>query len=232
MSGFGKIRNYLMQQHTVWVICGVILLLFDIFLLVSFFSYFFSGMSDQSAIEHVSLSETGISAETEIRGQAGMLGGRMSQFLIDRCFGVPALLLIPLLGITALRITGFYRFNVTKCFLKYTIPMLWASVLLSKVPGLWTAGLLHFHVGGIFGENAANWIIKYIGGIGLALLLLTVFILYMVAVRKEKSIKVIHQVLGPHQPKHAGKKDEPDVNDDGTPEPEDEEDVDEEPEDG
>ena len=81
------------KGETVHFIIGLLCVIFGVYMLLAFSSFFFTGGNDQSILSHPNpgeLLETG----NRIQNYAGARGAQLSQFLINDCFGISAYFII------------------------------------------------------------------------------------------------------------------------------------------
>ncbi|MGE5355825.1 MAG: DNA translocase FtsK 4TM domain-containing protein [Deltaproteobacteria bacterium] len=154
-------------------ITGILLILVSFYLLIAFTSYFISWKVDQDKVLKFS-TDMLFNNELTVSNWLGRLGALVSNAFIYWGFGVPSLLFVLIffrLGFVILFRKSFSSFLVflTNCF--YIIAF--SSVLLS-----YFLGQQEFSWGGAFGTSVNQWMVKFIGSVGLLLLL--IFILAVV----------------------------------------------------
>ena len=78
-----------MKGESIHFALGLLMVIFGVYLLLAFTSFFFTGGADQSLLEH---PEPGELARTnnQIQNVAGPRGAQLAQFLINGCFGISA----------------------------------------------------------------------------------------------------------------------------------------------
>ena len=172
-----------LKSETALFVIGLLCVIFGVYMILAFISFFFTGGNDQSILAHPrggELLETG----NGIQNYAGTRGAQLAQFLINGCFGLPAFLIVVFLVVAGMKLMKAYSFNLTRWFLACATAMIWASVTLGFAFG--TAFSDSFiYPGGLHGYRISLWLQSQIGAPGLALLLLAVAVLFGVAVSRK-----------------------------------------------
>ncbi len=153
-------------------IVGLFVACFGFYLLISFISFISTGIADQSLVEH-----TAQGSLPPVDNAGGEGGARISDFLINGCFGVGSFVIIFWLFSIALKLlVGRPRFKTVD----FTIKCLIALIAISVLGGLMTiaSGTL-YDWGGAHGRVVNEFIIGYLGWPGaiiLCVFLLGVFV--------------------------------------------------------
>ena len=84
LSFFGKVAA-LFRSETVHFVIGLVLVIFSVYLLLAFSSFFFTGAADQSIIDGGSAQEL-ISTNNGVKNYAGSRGAQLASYLINDCF--------------------------------------------------------------------------------------------------------------------------------------------------
>lgn len=182
------------KGETIHFIIGLLCVIFGVYMLLAFSSFFFTGGNDQSILSHPDpgeLLETG----NRIQNYAGARGAQLSQFLINDCFGIPAYFIIVFLVVAGMKLMKAYEFKLWKWFVSCTALMVWFSVTLGfAFGGAFENSFLY--PGGLHGYNASQWICSQIGAPGLILILLVTGILIAIFFTKE-TIGVVRKAFHP-----------------------------------
>lgn len=182
------------KGETIHFIIGLLCVIFGVYMLLAFSSFFFTGGNDQSILSHPDpgeLLETG----NRIQNYAGTRGAQLSQFLINDCFGIPAYFIIVFLVVAGMKLMKAYEFKLWKWFVSCTALMVWFSVTLGfAFGGAFENSFLY--PGGLHGYNASQWICSQIGAPGLILVLLVTGILIAIFFTKE-TIGVVRKAFHP-----------------------------------
>ena len=193
------------KGETVHFIIGLLCVIFGVYMLLAFSSFFFTGGNDQSILSHPNpgeLLETG----NRIQNYAGARGAQLSQFLINDCFGISAYFIIAFLIVAGMKLMKAYEFNLWKWFVSCTALMIWFSITLGFAFG----GVLEdsfLYPGGLHGYNVSQWICSQVGASGLILILLVTGILIGVFFTKG-TIDVVRKAFRPSLPRRNKEKDE------------------------
>ena len=96
LSFLGKVAA-LFRSETVHFVIGLVLVIFSVYLLLAFTSFFFTGAADQSIIDGGSAQEL-ISTNNGVKNYAGSRGAQLASYLINDCFGVSSFLILVFLA--------------------------------------------------------------------------------------------------------------------------------------
>jgi S-DNA-T family DNA segregation ATPase FtsK/SpoIIIE len=146
-------------------VIGSFLLLFSLFLLVSFISFFFNWQEDQSIISQF--------ADKTVQGEnlLGKVGANLSHYCIYNGFGLGAFIIPYLLFITGL--FWLLKTKLSKLIISYNwglLGMLWISVSLGFINK--SVSLLS----GVIGFEINEYLQLFIGKTGLGIILLFLFL--------------------------------------------------------
>ncbi|MDD3721985.1 MAG: DNA translocase FtsK 4TM domain-containing protein [Lutibacter sp.] len=165
---FQGIKSFFENRLT-QTILGLFLMLFALFLVASFVSFLFNWQEDQSQLSNFA------DKEVSVKNLLGKIGASMSEFLINKGFGIAAIYLPVLLFFTGLliffkgglkRIRKFWGWGI--------LGMIWLSITLGFL--LPNNPLL----GGVVGYELNNYIQQFLGKTGLFLSLLFLLVSYLV----------------------------------------------------
>lgn len=189
----GKTWTVLKSETTSFII-GLLCVIFGVYMLLAFSSFFFTGGNDQSILTHPNPSEL-LETGNRIQNYAGARGAQLAQFLINDCFGFSAYCIIIFLVVAGMKLMKAYQFRIRNWFLGCATVMIWFSVTLGFAFG----GLMEdsfIYPGGLHGYNVSRWICSQIGTPGLILVLLAVAILFGVALTQQ-TMGVVRKALHP-----------------------------------
>lgn len=189
-----RFSNFLKNETTHFVI-GLISVIFAVYLLLAFTSFFFTGAADQSILDNQQPGEL-MQTANHVKNYAGARGAQLAEFLINECFGLAAYFIILFLAIMGMKLMKAYQFRVWKWFMSCSILLIWFSVTLGFVFN-GPFGDSFIYPGGLHGYNVSNWLISQIGMPGLALLLLITAVLFFVYLSRE-TIQVVRKALRPN----------------------------------
>ena len=154
------------QTHTVF---GLFLILFSLFLVIAFFSFFFSWQADQSTLTQFA------DKTVATKNLLGKVGAKLSHFFIYDGFGLAAFI-IPLL----LFISGLYWLfkipfkKVVKTWNWGILFMLWFTIAFGFLPN----SLVVF--AGVIGVEINEYLQTFLGKTGLALVLAFLLLTYII----------------------------------------------------
>ena len=189
-----KIKAFLKSETTHFVV-GLISVIFSVYLLLAFTSFFFTGAADQSILDNQypdELMQTG----NQIKNYAGARGAQISEYLINNCFGLAAYFIILFLAVFGMKLMKAYQFRIWKWFMSCTVLMIWFSIALGFIfDGPFENSFIY--PGGLHGYNVSNWLISQIGEPGLGLLLFATAIFFFIYLSNE-TIRIVRKALHPN----------------------------------
>ncbi len=159
-----RVKGFFGGQTFKWLL-GLFMGFLAIFLLVAFLSYFTSCVKDQSEINN-----TPIGYSMTIANNAGEGGARISEFLINECFGLGSfVIIIWLFAMSLKQLVGKPRFKSVD----FTIKCLVALITVSLITGLVTITMQSpVNWGGYHGRYVNEFIVRFFGYTGAAILCL------------------------------------------------------------
>ena len=182
------------KGETVHFILGLLLVIFGVYLILAFSSFFFTGGNDQSILSHPNPDELS-QTDNHIQNYAGARGAQLAQFFINDCFGISAYLIVLFLIIAGMKLMKAYRFTLWKWFIGCSTVMIWFSIAFGfAFEGTFADSFLY--PGGLHGYNVSRWICSQIGTPGIILFLLITLILICTFFTRE-TIQVVRKALHP-----------------------------------
>lgn len=182
------------KSETAHFIIGLLCVIFGVYLLLAFSSFFFTGGNDQSILTHPEgneLLETG----NKIQNYAGARGAQLAQYLINDCFGIPAYFIIVFLVVAGMKLMKAYEFRLLRWFVGCAVVMIWTSITLGfAFDGTFENSFIY--PGGLHGYNVSRWICSQIGTPGLILALFVTAVLFATLITRE-TMPVMRKVLHP-----------------------------------
>jgi len=170
------IRDFFLDRRT-RMIFGVLLTLFAVIALLSYISFLFTGIYDQSvlSLDHAER----VANRLTVRNMLGLPGAELAQFMIDGSFGFVSILLVFMLAIYGLRLMHVFRdIRAILLFCGTTFWVLWGSVVLGFAQQMIHLGA--FSWGGKFGTRAAAWLSSYVNITGTILILLALLVIFLI----------------------------------------------------
>lgn len=182
------------KSETTHFVIGLVSVIFAVYLLLAFTSFFFTGAADQSILDNRQPGEL-MQTANHVKNYAGARGAQLADYLINECFGLAAYFIIIFLAVAGMKLMRAYRFRIWKWFMSCSILLVWFSVTLGFIfEG--TFGDSFIYPGGLHGHNVSLWLISQIGIPGLGLLLLVTALLFSIYLSNE-TIQVIRKALHP-----------------------------------
>ena len=190
-SVWNKIASTLRAERTRFI-SGLILLLFALFLTISFISFFFAGAADQSLLDHQSMRElshpgSGISSWT------GSGGAYFSDLFINRWIGVSAFFIVIFVARCGLKLMGIVDVNVVRA-LVYTCAL---CIIGSLACGFFFIHLYedtYLFLGGYHGYYMTLWLEGVVGWPGTLLLIIAGILILLIALSR-RTISVLRHLF-------------------------------------
>ncbi len=155
------------------------MMIFVILLLVSvgMISYFSTGAEDQSLME-LSWSQLHES-RNEIQNTTKVAGAVISHSLIHEGFGISSFAMLFFAFVIAFRLIKVKIISLSRSFFHASFWLVWLSLSLGFIDVYYKPDLF-FRLGGQHGVFACEWLVSYIGEIGLLLSLSGIFLAYLI----------------------------------------------------
>ena len=183
------------KSETTHFVIGLISVIFSVYLLLAFTSFFFTGAADQSILDNQQPGEL-MQTTNHVKNYAGARGAQLAEFLINECFGIAAYFIILFLAVAGMKMMKTYQFRVWKWFMSCSILLVWFSITLGFIfDGTFSDSFIY--PGGLHGHNVSAWLVSQIGMPGLGLLLLITALLFFVYLSSE-TINMIRKALHPN----------------------------------
>ena len=176
-------------------IFGFVLLCIGIVLIIAFISYFSSGPADQSLVDDLRPNEI-FNSGKEFQNACGSLGALLSDFFINKCFGIPAFFIPVFIFMWGLKCMGAYpKLNLWKWFFCLALVMVWMSVTFAKfITPLMSDSI--FNPGGNHGLFICQWFEGLIGSPGLIAVLIIVALAFVTYLTSE-TITFVRKLMNP-----------------------------------
>mgnify|MGYP005992784513 FL=1 len=165
---FQKLKAFLnnRQTHTVF---GLFLVIFSIFLVIAFFSFFFSWQADQSTLTQFT------DKTVETKNMLGKIGAKLSHFFVYDGFGIAAFVVPILLFVSGLYWLFKISFRrVVKTWNSGILIMLWLAISFGFVSDKYVV------LAGVIGVETNEYLQTFLGKTGLTLVLAFLFLTYIV----------------------------------------------------
>ena len=157
------------KNETFRFIAGLLFVIFAVYLLLAFTSFFFTGAADQSIIDEATADELA-STHNGVKNYAGSRGAQLASYFINRCFGVSSYFIPVFLAVLGLKLMKVARVRLWKWFAVCALLLVWFSVFLGFVfVDQYRDSFLY--LGGMHGYNVSQWLVSQIGVPGVWMLL-------------------------------------------------------------
>lgn len=177
LSFFGKVTAFF-KNETIHFVLGLILVIFSVYLLLAFSSFFFTGAADQSIIDSGNAQELA-ATNNGVKNYAGSRGAQLASYLINDCFGVSSFFILIFLAVAGLKLMKVRIVRLWKWFIGCALLLVWFSVFFGfAFVGQYKDSFLY--LGGMHGYNVSNWLASQIGTPGVWLLLLVTAICFLI----------------------------------------------------
>lgn len=195
------------RKDSIYLICGLLSLIIASITTISLISYLYSWVSDQSVIS----SENYLTADVEVANKGGKLGLALAHFLVDKVFGLGALI-IPFfffglsafcLKIKKIKLLRFSFLSLFGCI----ILSLTCSYIFSLIP----LTLFYGGAGGSYGYYIVKWANSMFGSFGTGGILLLLIVIWLIFVDNRIVTRInnrIERMTAPRPKKEKKKKEE------------------------
>ncbi|MDR3119444.1 MAG: DNA translocase FtsK [Mediterranea sp.] len=170
-------------NETVHFVLGLALVIFSVFLLLAFSSFFFTGSADQSILDKPDSKELS-SVNNGIRNYAGSLGAQLASYWIDGCFGLGSFFLLVFIAVTGLKLMRVRRFCLWKWFAGCSLLLVWFSIFLGFVFADYYKDSF-FRLGGGHGDYVSRWLESQVGVPGVWMILLGTAICFLIYINTQ-----------------------------------------------
>ena len=196
-SQFGEKMKVTVKSETFKFVLGLISVIFAVYMLLSFSSFLFAGGSDQSVLSHPLPGELS-SSNPHIENYTGAQGAQLAEFLMNRCFGIPAYFLVAFFIALGMHLMQAYQIKLRKWFFGCFVGMYWFSIALSFfLGGAFENSFIY--PGGLHGYRLSEWMEAQIGAPGVCLTLLATLILIALAVSRN-TMEMVRKAVHPNIP--------------------------------
>lgn len=165
---FAKIKAFF-KNETMHFIIGLLLVIFAVYLLLAFSSFFVTGAADQSIIDKASMQDLS-ATDNGVKNYAGSRGAQVASYLINDCFGVSSFFIALFLAMAGLKLMRVRIVKLSRWFICCSLLLVWFSLFLGFA---FTEAYQDSFIypGGLHGYNVSRWLASQIGESGVWLLL-------------------------------------------------------------
>ena len=177
LSLFGKIRA-IFKNETIHFVIGLVLVIFSVYLLLAFSSFFFTGAADQSIIDSGNAQELA-STNNGVKNYAGSRGAQLASYLINDCFGISSFFILVFLAVAGLKLMRVRVVRLWKWFIGCSLLLVWFSVFFGfAFVEQYKDSFLY--LGGMHGYNVSYWLVSQVGVPGVWMILLVTAICFLI----------------------------------------------------
>ena len=166
------------QNETLRFIVGLMLVIFSVYLLLAFMSFFFTGAADQSILDSENAKDL-MAVDNGVKNYAGSRGAQLSNYLINDCFGLASFFILVFLAVAGLKLMKVRRIRLWRWFICCSLLLVWFSVFFGFAFSSFYADSF-IYLGGMHGYNVGRWLESQIGTPGVWLLLLATAICFFI----------------------------------------------------
>lgn len=172
----------LVKNETLHFIIGLVLVIFSVYLLLAFTSFFFTGAADQSIIDSGNPHDLSV-VNNHVKNYAGSRGAQLASYLINDCFGISSFFILVFLAVAGLKLMRVRVVRLWKWFIGCTLLLIWFSVFFGFAFKSYYEDSF-VYLGGLHGYNIGNWLTSQVGMPGMWMILFVTgvcFLIYMSA---------------------------------------------------
>lgn len=178
-SSPGKIVS-IFKNETIHFVIGLMLVIFSVYLLLAFSSFFFTGAADQSIIDSGNSADLA-AVNNNVKNYAGSRGAQLASYLINDCFGISSFFILVFLAVAGLKLMRVRIVRLWKWFIGCTLLLVWFSVFFGF------ALMDHYqdsfiYLGGMHGYNVSRWLVSQVGVPGVWMILLITAVCFFIYV--------------------------------------------------
>ena len=189
--------HFLKSERTHFIF-GVIIAFIGIFMLLSIFSFFFTGAADQSIVLNTSYRDLVRSESPEIQNWTGARGAFISERLVNDWYGIFSILIPLFIVFIGLRLMRVSNFHILKAIFITAFGLICGSITTAFI---FDKHLPHSHVkwGGAHGNQVVDLLENSIGWPGIVLLIILFIIITVVMINKS-SMYMIQKTITDSKP--------------------------------
>ena len=126
------------KNETIHFVIGLVLVIFSVYLLLAFSSFFFTGAADQSIIDSGNPHDLS-TVNNHVKNYAGSRGAQLASYLINDCFGISSWFMLVFLAVSGcgngLSVVRYCLFG----FPYFSVSPLW--ILIRIHLSIWEVGM-------------------------------------------------------------------------------------------
>lgn len=177
LSLMARVKSALHNETATFII-GLVLVLFSVYLLLAFVSFFFTGAADQSILDSGNASDL-VSVNNGVHNYAGSRGAQMANYLINDCFGLASFFILIFLAMAGIKLMKVRRVCLWRWFVGCSLLLIWFSIFFGfAFASLYADSFIY--LGGMHGYNVSRWLESQIGAPGVWMLLLVTAVCFFI----------------------------------------------------
>ena len=166
------------KSETIHFVIGLVLVIFSVYLLLAFSSFFFTGAADQSIIDSGNPHDLSV-VNNHVKNYAGSRGAQLASYLINDCFGISSFFILFFLAVAGLKLMRVRIVRLWKWFIGCGLLLIWFSVFFGFA-FMDNYQDSFIYLGGQHGYNVANWLVSQVGQPGVWMILLITAICFLI----------------------------------------------------
>ena len=168
----------ILKNETVHFVIGLMLVIFSVYLLLAFSSFFFTGAADQSILDSGNPADLSV-VDNHVKNYAGSRGAQLASYLINDCFGISSFFILVFLAVAGLKLMRVRIVRLWKWFIGCTLLLIWFSIFFGFT------FMDHYqdsfiYLGGMHGYNVSRWLVSQVGVPGVWMILLITAICFFI----------------------------------------------------
>lgn len=188
---FASLKKLFGNERTQFI-SGLAISILTVYIGLSVLSFFFTGATDQSKIDNISGLEL-LRNQGQVSNWAGVWGAFISEYMINRWFGISSLAILFYMGSVGLKLMKVRHIHLLKRFCFSASLMIWGSLFFSF---FFKSGYedTYIYLGGQHGEAITMALNNTIGKPGAFLIILGMLAIIAVF-SSEKTIPILRYIL-------------------------------------
>ncbi len=176
-SLLARVKSALHNEAASFII-GLMLVLFSVYLLLAFVSFFFTGAADQSILDSGNSNDL-VAVDNGVHNYAGSRGAQLANYLINNCFGLASFFILVFLTMTGLKLMKVRQVHLWRWFIGCSLLLIWFSIFFGfAFTSLYADSFIY--LGGMHGYNVSRWLESQIGAPGVWMLLLATAVCFFI----------------------------------------------------
>lgn len=166
------------KNETFHFIVGLLLVIFAVYLLLAFSSFFVTGAADQSIIDGSTAQELA-ATDNGVKNYAGSRGAQLASYLINDCFGIASFFILIFLAVAGLKLMRVRAIRLWRWFISCSLLLIWFSIFFGFAFQTQYEGSF-IYLGGLHGYNVSRWLASQVGAPGVWLILLATALCFFI----------------------------------------------------